>query len=323
VAIDLEKFSPQHASRAFRKSVGIGPNDVVILFVGRLVYEKRPDIFANVIRRLNEEGLDFKALVIGAGKYEDEMRKLPKTICTGYVAFDRLPIAYASCDIFLFPSSLETFGNVTLEAAASGLPLVVESGCSGHLVVDGVTGYACQAGDEEAFYKATRSLLVDNESRKKFSVRSREHSKNFEKRAVVQKMLSYYEQVTEDFYDKYKGKHYLRDKAFQNETSFRAGPMVQPMGLRFFCGAVLFFGAIPYHLSDLWCFLKKVLGLKWSKAIDDSMSNKEDASASAAPKEAIAWVVFLIEVILAISLFFIRIQAHIEYEFRVLFSGRP
>ena len=97
--------------------------DVVVLFVGRLVPEKRPDIFADVVKRLAAEGrgLRFKALVVGAGPYQDEMKALPNTTCLGWVGGAELAVAYASSDIFLFPSSVETFGNVTLEAAASGL----------------------------------------------------------------------------------------------------------------------------------------------------------------------------------------------------------
>merc|ERR1712228_903838 len=137
------------------------------------------DIFANVIRRLNQDPtvtVPFKALVIGAGDYYDELEKIPNCICTGLMKFDKLPVAYASSDIFLFPSSLETFGNVTLEAASSGLPIVAERGCSGHLIEDCKSGFACVASDEDAFFEATYRLVVDVDLRKRFSKASRQVS---------------------------------------------------------------------------------------------------------------------------------------------------
>ena len=67
--------------------------------------------------------------------------------------------AYASADILLFPSAVETFGNVTLEAIAGGCPGVVESKCGGHLIENGRNGYCCPEGDYEAFYRAVKSSL--------------------------------------------------------------------------------------------------------------------------------------------------------------------
>jgi phosphatidylinositol alpha 1,6-mannosyltransferase len=73
---------------------------------------------------------------------------------------DELPLctaltgeAYASSDILLFPSDVETFGNVTLEALSSGCPSIVEKKCGEHLVDHGVNGLTCQCGDAEGFYQ--------------------------------------------------------------------------------------------------------------------------------------------------------------------------
>lgn len=146
--------------------------------------EKRPDIFANVIRRLYQHGYSFRALVVGAGPYEHDMAHLPHTTHLGWLAGHDLSVAYASSDIFLFPGALETFGNVTLESARIGLPLVVEEGCSGHLVRDGVSGYACPPDDKEAFYEATLDLLANDGRRAAMAARSRAHSLNNEKDTI-------------------------------------------------------------------------------------------------------------------------------------------
>lgn len=237
--IDLEKFSPGQRSEAFRHRLGILPHEVVVTFVGRFVLEKRPDIFANVVRRLVSEGVSFKALVVGTGLYEDEMKKLPNTICTGWMNADNLPVVYASSDIFLFPSAVETFGNVTLEAAASGLPLVVDSGCSGHLALNGYNGFACPTGDEDAFFRATRTLINSHQTRKEYSRNSREHSLKFEQKSVVREMLSNYNEVIDEFHVKYGGIHSNRDKEWVNPDSFQMGQVVWPFSLRF-CISLIF-----------------------------------------------------------------------------------
>eukprot|EP00978_Attheya_sp_CCMP212_P002237 scaffold4592_cov56-Attheya_sp.AAC.2 len=231
--IDLEKFSPKHRCNMFRQKLGIDEDEVVITFVGRLVPEKRPDIFARVIRRLHSRNVPFHALVIGAGTYMEEMKALPNTTCTGWLTGDELPIAYASSDVFLFPSAVETFGNVTLEAAASGLPLIVEGGCSGHLVKDGINGYAIDSDDEESFYQATLSLIVDNERRHAYGQASREFSLTLEKRKVVRQMLQNYSRVTEEFYTQYAGRHKNRDAMYQNRDSFWGGTQPRPLALYF------------------------------------------------------------------------------------------
>jgi glycosyltransferase involved in cell wall biosynthesis len=66
--------------------------------------------------------------------------------CCGWLSGAALGEAYASSDVLLFPSDVETFGNVTLEALASGCPCVVEEKCGGHLVTHGVNGFTCPAG---------------------------------------------------------------------------------------------------------------------------------------------------------------------------------
>ena len=71
---------------------------------------------------------------------------------------EELSIAYASSNIFLFPGALKAIGNVMLEAVVSGLPLIVDSDCLGHLVCDGVSDFACPSGDEDKFFNTTITL---------------------------------------------------------------------------------------------------------------------------------------------------------------------
>jgi glycosyltransferase involved in cell wall biosynthesis len=138
--VDLQMFSPDRRSNELRASKGISSSDIVVLWVSRLVPEKRPDIWMNVIKRLQEEHLPVKAFVVGNGTFEKYLSKLRDVTCCGWMSGTALGEIYASADILLFPSDVETFGNVTLEALASGCPSIVEQKCGGHLVTHGVNG---------------------------------------------------------------------------------------------------------------------------------------------------------------------------------------
>jgi glycosyltransferase involved in cell wall biosynthesis len=231
--VDIDTFHPSKRSLQYRRNLGIGDHEVVVLWVSRLVPEKRPDIFGNVIRRLHEQNLPFHALVVGAGQCEEEIKALPNTTFAGWMNEQQLSVAYASSDIFLFPSAVETFGLVTLEAAASGLPVIVESGCSGHLVRDGETGYSCLGDDEDAYFEATYDLIVNKQKRLALSTASRLLAQSWEKRAINRKMLEFYSQVTDEFFTEYGGRHANRDAAYTKADSFTAGSHPRPTLLVF------------------------------------------------------------------------------------------
>lgn len=255
--IDLDRFSPKHRSLEFRQKMGFDDHDVVILWCGRLVPEKRPDIFCKVIRKLHERNIPFKVLVVGQGPVEEEVKGLPNTVFAGWMSGEELAVAYASSDVFLFPSAVETFGNVTLEAAASGLPLVVEAGCSGHLVNHGVNGFACQDADVDAYFDATLCLVVDDTRRKSMSLEGRQFSLQFEKREVCRKMLDNYSNVTDDFYCKYGGHHSNRDREYQNENSFLGGNHPRPTILVMVELIFISLFMALYHVATFISYLKQ------------------------------------------------------------------
>lgn len=190
--VDMQIFSPERRSQSFRAAKGIEESDVVVLWVSRIVPEKRPNIWLSVVKRLQDEGLPVKALVVGSGTFEKYLSKLKHVHCCGWLSGTALGEAYASSDILLFPSDVETFGNVTLEALASGCPSVVEQKCSGHLVENGVNGLTCPAGDFEAFYQATRSLVLDAHLRHQMSIAAREKAWRYERNIILQQMAENY-----------------------------------------------------------------------------------------------------------------------------------
>ena len=190
--VDMELFTPERRSKEFRAARGIEENDVVILWVGRLVPEKRPEIWMSVVRRLQDEGIPVKAMVVGHGTFEATLSQMKDITCCGWLSGTALAEAYASADVLLFPSEVETFGNVTLEALASGCPCIVEDKCGGHLVEHGHNGFTCPASDAEKFYKATKRIVQEHTLRKQMSVNARTSAWKFERHKILQQMLEHY-----------------------------------------------------------------------------------------------------------------------------------
>ena len=120
--IDASRFDPVKRSTGWRAQHGIGVDEVVVLHVSRLVREKRIDVLAGMLNGLKGTGAPHRVVIVGDGpELETLQAALPHAVFTGTLDGEMLAIAYASSDIFVFPSETESFGNVTLEAMASGL----------------------------------------------------------------------------------------------------------------------------------------------------------------------------------------------------------
>lgn len=193
--VDTHRFTPDKRSDTWRRSLGFNEDDVVVTFVGRLVWEKGLDVFAETIQRLREKGIDPKSLIVGDGPTrEDLISRLPETVFAGHLEGDDLATAYASSDIFLFPSETETFGNVTLEAMASGLPAVcADAPGSSTLVEDGKTGFLAEPKNVDAFSDYLARLISDPTLRKNMSTASRQKAMRYDWDAVLSKIPAYYQ----------------------------------------------------------------------------------------------------------------------------------
>jgi glycosyltransferase involved in cell wall biosynthesis len=161
--LDTDLFHPARREPAFFEKFGACNGEVRLLYVGRISREKDLDLLAAAYRLLRDEGLPVQLFVVGHGPYSDAFAKsLPEAFFTGYLRGNELAAAYASADIFVFPSTTDTFGNVILEAQACGLPVVVsDSGGPKELVQDKGNGLITKSHDVEDFARAIRALVTN------------------------------------------------------------------------------------------------------------------------------------------------------------------
>lgn len=165
--IDKERFSPLRRDLAWRRSLGIGEDEPTIAFVGRLVIEKGLDVVAQTMAELTRRGVPHRLMVVGDGPARAKFKaQVPEAVLTGFLGGLALPRAYASADLMFNPSITETFGNVTLEAMASGLPVVAADATGNScLVENGVSGSLIPPGDYRAFADAIEALIADPAAR--------------------------------------------------------------------------------------------------------------------------------------------------------------
>ena len=173
--LDTRLFTPGRSEPDFWKQFGSNGDGVRLLFVGRVSREKDLDILVQAFRNLRQESVPVQLSIVGHGPFSKELAAmLPEACYTGYLNGTDLAKAYASSDIFVFPSTTDTFGNVIIEAQAAGLPVIVSDvGGPRELVTDGVSGLITKARDPADFTSAIRRLVADESLRKEMSAAAR------------------------------------------------------------------------------------------------------------------------------------------------------
>jgi glycosyltransferase involved in cell wall biosynthesis len=174
--LDIALFHPDRRDPSFWRRFGADPKTVRLLYAGRVSKEKDLDVLSAAYEQLRGSEPALQLCIVGDGPYATALgESVPDAIFTGYLAGEELATAYASADIFLFPSTTDTFGNVIIEAQASGLPVIVsDAGGPQELVEHGVTGLITKARDVPGFAAAVHLLASDAEKRLAMGRKARE-----------------------------------------------------------------------------------------------------------------------------------------------------
>ena len=192
--IDTKVFHPERRSLPWRRDMGIADEETVIGFVGRIVMEKGLDAFCQSLDCLAAQNVPHKVLIVGDGPAKGWFEeRLPRAIFAGFQSGDDLGRAVASIDVLFNPSVTETFGNVTLEAMASGVPVVAARATgSENLVRDGHTGRLVAPDDFGAFAAALGAYCNDQSLRTSHGQNGLNASKSYDWDTINQAVLDTY-----------------------------------------------------------------------------------------------------------------------------------
>lgn len=194
--VNAERFHPRQRDAAWRRRLTGGhPDAPLLLFAGRLAPEKRIDWLRPVLDTIPRARL----AIVGDGPGRPALERIfsdGRTVFTGYLRGDDLARAYAAADVFVFPGANETFGNVVLEAMASGLPVVAaRSGGVLDFVTDHVSGLLFNAEDNQALVEAVRAIVTQEDLARRLSVEARAVAESRRWESVLDGLLDDYAEV--------------------------------------------------------------------------------------------------------------------------------
>lgn len=194
-------FHPLHRHTETRKILSADDTEAtLLLYVGRLSPEKR----IQCLRPLLDRFSNVRLAVVGDGPARSELERQfagTQTVFCGALRGLELSRAYASADAFVFPSANETFGNVVLEAMASGLPVIAaDQGGPRDLVVPGESGYLFDSDDPDDLIHCTQRLLERPDRMRRMGARGRQLATSRSWEAVFQKLLKDYETLQSPFH---------------------------------------------------------------------------------------------------------------------------
>ncbi len=191
--VDASAFHPRFRSAQMRMEMTAGnPDDTVLIYVGRLSSEKQLEHIRPALERLPGTRL----VLVGDGPARPALEQfyadLPVTFM-GYLSGERLSQAYASADIFVFPSRLETFGLVVIEAMAAGLPVAASRvGGVAEIVSEGATGYTFASGDTEAIVAGISKIASDGENMRRMGAEARAYAEGQSWDAIMDEVIELY-----------------------------------------------------------------------------------------------------------------------------------
>jgi glycosyltransferase involved in cell wall biosynthesis len=198
--VDANRFTPARKTAEARAALAPG-YDNILLYVGRLAPEKRVDVLLEAFAQARTRVGSTALVLVGHGPAGDSLKEQapPDVIFAGYRSGDALADAYAAADAFVFPSDTETFGNVVLEAAASGLPvLTVDAGGVTETVVHNETGLLVPPRDASALAKAMEELLSSHELRARLGAEGRRRAEGRTWTRILDSVIDSYRMLVAD-----------------------------------------------------------------------------------------------------------------------------
>ena len=185
--VDAQRFAPARRSAALRAAWGVADDELVVACVGRLAAEKNLALLVRAFEAIRAEDARARLLLVGDGPQRDALAaRLPQAILAGQRHGDDLAAHYASADLFLFPSLTETFGNVTAEAMASGLPVVAfDYAAAAQWIRSGAEGVLVPFGDGDEFVRAALLLARSRARREALGAGARQRALGQDWDAVI------------------------------------------------------------------------------------------------------------------------------------------
>lgn len=198
-AADIERFNPNKRSQQWRERLTEGEADKpLVVCVSRISREKRPDWLLPLVKDRD----DIRIAFVGDGPFRGELEQLfagTPTVFTGYLRGEDLAAAYAAGDVFVFNGKHETFGNVVLEAMASGLPVVVpDSGGVVDSVKDGHNGFQYPADDKDRMVEAALKLIENPQLARTMGANGRQMAERRTWEITLNEVLDFYQELLEN-----------------------------------------------------------------------------------------------------------------------------
>jgi glycosyltransferase involved in cell wall biosynthesis len=196
-AVDSDRFRPGAATAAMRQRLTGGqPQAPLIVYAGRVSFEKRVDTFADAVRQLHAAKGGARFAVVGDGPALEWLKQRlagTPTIFTGFLQGDELADAYASGDLFAFPSDSETLGFAAIEAMAAGTAVVAaDAGGIPHIVKHGVNGVLVPPGRGDALAQKLGELIGDRGERERLAQAGRAEALRWSWDAATMELVTQY-----------------------------------------------------------------------------------------------------------------------------------
>lgn len=194
--VNQDFFNPKHFSQEMRDKLTNGDsNSKILIYVGRLSGEKSVGDLRPILNHVPNISL----VIVGDGTERERLEALfsgTKAIFTGHISGLELSQVYASADLFVFPSSMETFGLVVLEAMVAKLPVVATRvGGIPNVITEGVNGYTVEVGDTDAMVDAVKKTLDDEDHRQMMAQNAYDYASQLSWETVNDEMIENYKRV--------------------------------------------------------------------------------------------------------------------------------